>query len=185
MKNLKNVKILCLLAIFIVLSIICSKLLSVELINMKSGFTFIVTAVTCAVFGTTLSIISAIFVDILANTFFYSAGGFYLPFVITKIVTAIVYSYFFYRKEIKRKNIIMATIINSLLTSLFLNTLWISMLTKTPFFMQLYARVPVIIFNYVTHTVVLLLILPKLVKIVREEILRIDASPIDAPYKDN
>lgn len=184
MNDLKNVKTMSLLAIFIVLSIICSKLLSIELIHMKTGLTFIVTVLTCGIFGTALSIVSAIFVDILANTLFYAAGGFYFPFIITKIVSAIVYSYFFYRKEVTAKNIVFATTINSILTSVFLNTLWISQLTGSTFIMQFYARIPIIVFNYVIHTVVLVLIFPKLLKILRSEVVKNNAAPCNAPYKN-
>lgn len=60
---------------------------------MKTGVTFIVSALTCAIFGPVISIISVIAEDFIGNVF-SSAGGFYFPLVITRIVTAIVYSYF-------------------------------------------------------------------------------------------
>lgn len=103
--------------------------------------------------------------------------------MITRIVTALVYSYFFYRKEITKKNILIAVFVNSLLTSVFLNTLWVYQVTGNTFIMQLYARVPIILFNYVMNSVVLVLVFTKLVRILRTEISSMNAAPLNAPYK--
>lgn len=183
MNDLKNAKIMSLISVFIVMSIISSKFLSIHFITMKTGVTFIVSALTCAIFGSVIFIISVIVEDFIGNAFFSSAGGFYFPFVITRIVTALVYSYFFYRKDITKKNILIAVFVNSLLTSVFLNTLWVSQVTGNTFIMQLYARVPIILFNYVMNSVVLVLVFPKLVRILRTEILSMNAAPLNAPYK--
>ena len=105
-----------------------------------------------------------------------------MPFVTTKIASALIYTFFFYRKEITRKNIVFATILNSLITSLFLNTLWTSQLTGNPFMAQFAMRVPTMAINFVFHTIVLLIILPKLAKILRIEIKKLGAQPENAPY---
>lgn len=49
--------------------------------------------------------------------------------------------------------------------------------------MQLYARVPIILFNYVMNSVVLVLVFTKLVRILRTEISSMNAAPLNAPYK--
>lgn len=182
MKNLKNIRTLILLSFFIALSIVVSRFFSITTVSQKIGLGFIVTAAMCSIFNPSLAVLASIIIDIVANSLFPTGGGFYLPFVTTKIATALIYTFFFYRKEITSKNIVFCTILNSLITSLFLNTLWISQLTGNPFMTQFMARIPTMAINFVIHTIVLLIILPKLAKILRMEIKRLGAQPENAPY---
>lgn len=182
MKNLKNIRTLILLSFFIALSIVASQFFSITTISRKVGFGFIVTALMCSIFNPSLCVLAAVIIDIVANLIFPTPGGFYFPFITTKISSALIYSYFYYRKDISRKNIILQTTLNSLITSLFLNTLWICQLTGNPFMTQFYLRIPTMAFNYVVHTLVLLAILPRLAKLLRKEVKRLGAEPINAPY---
>lgn len=182
MKSLKNLRTMILLSFFIALSIVGSKFFSIETVSRKIGFGFIITALMCSIFNPSLAVFAAILIDFISNSIFPTPGGFYLPFVLTKIVSALIYTFFFYRKEIKTTNIIMATSLNSLITSLFMNTLWTSNLTGNPFMTQFVLRIPTMAINYVVHTIVLILILPKLSKLLRNEVKRISAEPINAPY---
>lgn len=182
MKNLKNIKTLVLLSFFIALSIVASKFFAITTVSQKVGLEFVVTALMCSIFSPQLAIVASIIIDLVANLLFPTPGGFYLPFVITKITTALIYTFFFYRKDIKRKNIILAISINTLITSLFLNTLWVSQLTGNPFTIQFVARIPSMASNYVLHILVLLVIFPKLSTILRKEVKRLGAQPENAPY---
>lgn len=182
MKNLKNIRTMILLAFFIALSIVVSKFFSITTVSQKIGLGFIVTALMCSIFNPSLAVVASIIIDVVSNLLFPTAGGFYLPFVTTKIAAALIYTFFLYRKEITRKNIICATTLNSLFTSLFLNTLWISQLTGNPFMTQFVLRIPTMAFNFVFHTIVLVLILPKIASILRKEVKRIGAQPVNAPY---
>lgn len=182
MKNLKNIRTLILLSFFIALSIVVSKFFSITTVSRKIGLGFIVTACMCSIFNPSLAVLASIIIDLIANLVFPTAGGFYLPFVTTKIASALIYTFFFYREEITRKNIVFATLANSLITSLFLNTLWTSQLTGNPFKAQFVMRIPTMAINFVFHTIVLIVILPKLVKLLRMEIKRLGAQPENAPY---
>lgn len=182
MKNLKNIRTMILLSFFIALSIVVSKFFSITTVSQKIGLGFIVTSLMCSIFNSSLAVIASIIIDVIANLIFPSAGGFYLPFVTTKIAAALIYTFFLYRKEITRKNIVCATTLNSLFTSLFLNTLWVSQLTGNPFITQFALRIPTMVFNYVFHNIVLLLFLPKLASLLRKEVKRLGAQPENAPY---
>lgn len=182
MKNLKNIRTLILLSFFIALSIVVSRFFSITTVSRKIGLGFIVTAAMCSIFNPSLAVLASIIIDIVSNLIFPTAGGFYFPFITTKIASALIYTYFFYRKEITIKNIILATVSNSLITSLFLNTLWTSQLTGNPFMAQFIMRVPTMAINFVFHTIVLIIVLPKLTKILRIEIKKLGAQPENAPY---
>lgn len=182
MKSLKNTRTLVLLSFFIALSIVVSKFFSITTVSRKVGLGFIVTAAMCSIFNPSLAVFASIIIDFIANLAFPTPGGFYLPFVTTKISAALIYTFFFYRKEITRKNIFFACLLNSLVTSLFLNTLWTSQLTGNPFMSQFILRIPTMAFNFVFHTLVLMLIFPKLAKLLRKQVKRIGAEPIGAPY---
>lgn len=171
-----------LLSFFIALSIVVSKFFSITTVSRKVGFGFIVTAAMCSIFNPPLAVLASIMIDLIANLVFPVAGGFYLPFVTTKISAALIYTFFFYREEITRKNIFLCTLTNSLITSLLLNTLWTSQLTGNPFMTQFVLRIPTMAFNLVFHTIVLMIILPKLAELLRKQVKRIGAQPIDAPY---
>lgn len=82
---------------------------------------------------------------------------------------------FFLQKRYNEENILIAVFVNSLLTSVFFYTLWVYQVTGNTFIMQLYARVPSILFNFVMNSVVLVLVFPKLVRILRTEILNMNA----------
>ncbi|MSS77455.1 folate family ECF transporter S component [Anaerococcus sp. AGMB00486] len=182
MKNLKNIRTMILLSFFIALSVVVSKFFSITTMSQKVGLGFIVTALMCSIFNPSLAVIASIIIDLVANLLFPTPGGFYLPFVITKIASALIYTFFLYRKEITRKNIICATTLNTLITSLFLNTIWVSQLTGNPFISQFLLRIPSMAFNYVLHTIVLVIILPKLAHLLRKEVKRLGAQPENAPY---
>ncbi|MDY3005889.1 folate family ECF transporter S component [Anaerococcus porci] len=182
MKNLKNIRTMILLSFFIALSVVVSKFFSITTMSQKVGLGFIVTALMCSIFNPSLAVIASIIIDLVANLLFPTPGGFYLPFVITKIASALIYTFFLYRKEITRKNIICATTLNTLITSLFLNTIWVSQLTGNPFISQFLLRIPSMAFNYVLHTIVLVIILPKLARLLRNEVKRLGAQPENAPY---
>ena len=79
MNDLKNAKILSLISVFIVMSIISSKFLSIHFVTMKTGVTFIVSALTCAIFGPVISIISVIVEDFIGNAFFLPPADFTFP----------------------------------------------------------------------------------------------------------
>lgn len=182
MKNLKNTRTLILLSFFIALSIVVSRFFSITTLDRKIGFGFVVTALMCSIFNPSLSVLAAVIIDVVSNLLFPSAGGFYPPFILTKIAAALIYSFFFYRKNITRKNIVLECITNSLVTSLFLNTLWVSQLTGNPFKVQFMIRIPSMAINFVVHTIVLLIILPKLARLLRKEVKKLNAEPLDAPY---
>lgn len=182
MKSLKNIRTMILLSFFIALSIVVSQFFSITTVSRKVGLGFIVTALMCSIFNPPLAVLAAVLIDFIANSLFPTPGGFYLPFVLTKIASALIYTFFLYRKEITRKNIVFACLANSLITSMLMNTLWVSQLTGNPFMSQFVLRLPTMIFNMVFHIIVLVIVLPKLAKLLRKQVKKIGAQPINAPY---
>ncbi|WP_276945959.1 hypothetical protein [Dialister micraerophilus] len=52
------------------------KFLSIHFVTMKTGVIFIVSALTCAIFGSVISIISVIVEDFIGNAFFLPSADF-------------------------------------------------------------------------------------------------------------
>ena len=141
---------------------------------MKTGVIFIVSALTCAIFGSVISIISVIVEDFIGNAFFFRRR-ILLSLRDYKNSNRTRLQLFFLQKRYNEENILIAVFVNSLLTSVFFYTLWVYQVTGNTFIMQLYARVPSILFNFVMNSVVLVLVFPKLVRILRTEILNMNA----------
>ena len=99
MKNLKNIRTLILLSFFIALSIVVSRFFSITTVSRKIGLGFIVTAAMCSIFNPSLAVLASIIIDLVSNLIFPTAGGFYLPFITTKIASALIYTYFFIEKK--------------------------------------------------------------------------------------
>lgn len=170
-KSLKNVRNLTALGMFIALSMVASNYLSFHLgFNHKFGLTFIVTALMCSVFDMPIAVLAAIVIDVVGNTLSPPPGGFYAPFITTKIAAAIIYCFFFHRKNIRIVDVIGATVLNTLITSMFLNTYWLARLLGTPFLPQFLTRVSTSLINFTFHTIVLVIITKPVIMLVRNEL---------------
>ncbi|MDO4662918.1 MAG: folate family ECF transporter S component [Tissierellia bacterium] len=177
--ELKNTRTLTVMAIFMALTILTSHFFSITFIDKSFGLTFIITAVMCSVLPTKLCIIVALVSDVIGNLVFPTPGGFYPPFMITKVVTAIIYGKFLYNKKITFKNIFIVSTLNALIASMILNSLWVSQLTGNPYIAQIIARIPTTITNYVKDLVIFPLILDRLVRITRKKL--VDIKAIEKP----
>lgn len=167
-----NTKKLVMLGLFIALEVIASRFLAIEFIDRKYSFTFIVTATMGALFGPWFSVIAGIVADIVGNMLF-GKYGFFPGFTLTAAVTGFIYGYFLHKDEIKLKDIIISTLLVTLIPNAILNTLWVSIMTKNPFVVSLISRGPALLINFVLKLVVLPILLPRIVRPCRRELTRV------------
>lgn len=169
-KSLKNVRMITTMAIFIALTIIFSNFLAITFVDRKFSFTFLITALMASLLPLDMSIIAAILADVIGNMIFPTPGGFYPPFILNKIVTVIIYYYFFQKKPINVKNIIIAVVINVIITSILMTSLWVSQLTGNPYFTQIVLRLPTSILNMILNMIVLSLIFKRLHLVLKKKL---------------
>lgn len=131
MKN-KRVGSLVILALMIGLNIVFSRFVSIKAMNFKISFTFLTIVLSAYFYGYYGAIMVALFGDLLGALLF-PIGPYNPLLTLTSIMCAVVYAYFFYKKDLSNKNIILACLINRFIISLFINTTIISLMYNLSF----------------------------------------------------
>ena len=122
---------MCILAMLIALEIVLSRFLSINAWNTKIGFNFVPIVVAAVIFGPVEAAIVAGLGDFLGAILF-PIGAYFPGFTFTAAFTGMVFGLFLHKKS-DGKNVLFSVLINQLLGSLLLNTLWISILYGSPF----------------------------------------------------
>ena len=120
---------LVLMAMFVAVQIILSRFLSINLWNLKIGFSFIPIVLA----GILLGPLSAGFATL------FPIGAFFPGFSLTSFITAFGYGFFLHKNQ-SMKNIVAAVLFSEIVGTIFLNTLWISILYGAPFVAVLIPR---------------------------------------------
>lgn len=134
-----NIRTLTTLALLTAIEIILSRFLSISMWNVKIGFSFIPVVVAAILYGPLASGIVAALADFLGAILF-PIGTYFPGFTLTSFLTGFVFGLFLYRKQ-SWPRYIAAIGINQFILSLFLNTLWISILYGSPYVPLLVTRV--------------------------------------------
>ncbi len=119
------------LAMLTALEIVLSRFLSLNAWNIKIGFNFVPVVAAAILYGPIGAGLVAALGDFLGALLF-PIGTYFPGFTLTAFLTGCVYGFFLY-KEQSWPRIIAAVGINQLILSLFLNTLWISILYGSPY----------------------------------------------------
>lgn len=125
------------LGIFMSLLLILGRF-TVGVQSWRLSFGFVVTAIASMLYGPLWSSSIAALTDIIGTLM---SGSVYFPgFTISAILGAAIYGYFFYGKEITWKRVIIAQLIITVIVDAVLNTYWLTILCKTPFWAFLPVR---------------------------------------------
>ena len=138
-KSRFNARTLTTLAMLTALEIVLSRFLSVNAWNIKIGFNFVPIVVAAILFGPIEAGIVAALGDFLGAILF-PIGTYFPGFTLTAFLTGCVFGLFLHRKQ-DWPQILAAVGINQFILSLFLNTLWISILYGSPYGPLLATRV--------------------------------------------
>ncbi len=111
--------------------------------NNRLAFGFIIASIIGLLFGPWVAGFAGAGTDLLTSFLFGVQGGpYFVGFTITAFVGGAVYGLFLHRKEIKWQHVLLAVLVNSLLTNLVMNTIWVNMLFGTPIKVLLATRIP-------------------------------------------
>lgn len=142
--NRKNLITLCRVAVLISLEIILTRFLSINTPTLRIGFGFIPIAMCGILYGPIWAGAAAGIADILGT--FLSPYGIYPPITLTAILTGLSFGFFLQRKNSKNVNffpyVLLCTLINTIGLSLFLQTYWLCLLQKAPYYTLLVSRLP-------------------------------------------
>lgn len=127
------------LALLTAIEIVLSRFLSVNAWNIKIGFSFVPVVVAAILYGPIGAGIVGALGDFIGAILF-PIGAYFPGFTLTAFLTGLVFGLFLYRKQDWPRSIA-AVGINQFVLSLFVNTLWISVLYGSPYVPLLATRV--------------------------------------------
>lgn len=138
-KRISTTHKLVLMAMLAATQIVLSRFLSINLWNLKIGFSFVPIAVAGMLLGPISAGLTGAVADLVGATLFPS-GAFFPGFTLTAFLTAFGYGFFLQKKQ-DLPNILAAVLFSEIIGTILLNTLWISILYGTPFIALLPARI--------------------------------------------
>lgn len=127
-------------ALLIALQVVLSRFLSIQLWNLKIGFSFVPVIIAARLFGPLYSVLVYAIGDIV-GTFLFPTGPYFPGFTVTAVVSGLIFGFLLQKKSTPIK-IISASVLNQLICSLLMNTFWISYTAGVPFLGQLSVRWP-------------------------------------------
>ena len=147
------------LALLTAIEIVLSRFLSISMWNIKIGFSFVPVVVAAILYGPLAAGAVAALADFIGAILF-PIGAYFPGFTFTAFLTGCVFGLFLHKKQ-AWVQILAAVGINQFILSLFLNTLWISILYGSPYGPLLVTR----IIQFVILTAVQLVCIPAIAKL--------------------
>ena len=138
-KKMSRTHRLVLMAMLAAIQIVLSRFLSINLWNLKIGFSFVPIALAGMLLGPVGAGLTGMVADIIGATLFPS-GTFFPGFTLTAFITAFGYGFFLHKKQ-DMPHILAAVLFSEIVGTILLNTLWISILYGTPFIAVMIPRV--------------------------------------------
>lgn len=140
MKTKNILKKLVVAGILIAANIVISRFLSIPLWNMKFSFAFLTVALAaryCGIWGA----IAVNGIGDFLGAILFPTGAYFPGFTLTAAIVGLIMGCYI-AKQCNFTRIVLCTLTHQILCTLLLNTLWISIVYKTPFDVQLIARLP-------------------------------------------
>ena len=122
---------LAVLALLVAANIVLSRFLSINVWNMKIGFTFLTVAFAAYFFGPVAAALVGGLGD-LVGALAFPIGPYFPGFTATAVLTGLCFGIFLYN-NCNIVKIIISVLINELIGSLIINSFWISVLYSSPF----------------------------------------------------
>ncbi|MCL2577644.1 MAG: folate family ECF transporter S component [Defluviitaleaceae bacterium] len=132
MRESGRTKMIVMIAFFIAMDVVLSRLLSINTPILRIGFGFVPIAICAMMYGPVWAGVTGALADIIGAILI--PGGAYFPgFTISSALVGVVFGLFLYKSKGNWMPILFATAINCFVISLFLTTFWLSVLWGTPY----------------------------------------------------
>lgn len=161
-----TLRLLVLLAVLLALAVIAGQFLSFGTNVMQVSFRFVINTIIGTLAGPLWTGLSLGVGDIV-GTLLFGKYGYFPGFTFSAFVLGALYGLFFYRKSLSRTKwqdwlyVLAAMTVIMLADTVFFNTLWVTLLYKAPFTVNLATRLP-LLWQIPLRALVLMLILPAL-----------------------
>ncbi len=130
------------LSMLIALNVVFSRFFSVMLTDsIKLSTTFIIMAITGAIFGPIWAGIAGVIADLIGIMLFPQGSGFFIGFTLSAFVDCFIYGYFFSKRPFKTYYVFVTVAISTILVSYLMNTYWLCLMTGNNFAQLVIPRV--------------------------------------------
>lgn len=131
MKRKITAQMITVMGLLIALIVVLSNIVAIDTQFLKVSFEFVPKMMMGMLFGPFWTGIGAVIADLIGNTMFAKAP-FFIGFTLNKLIEGMVYGYFFYKKEVTWKNVILCTVTLTIIISLVLTPIWLAMMYNVP-----------------------------------------------------
>ena len=121
------------------LSVVLSKLVSINISFLRIGFGFLPIAVLAMLYGPLVAAIGYGLADLL-GAWLFPTGAFFPGFTVSAVLTGLVFGFVLYKKEVTFARALLASSIVCLCINLLLNTLWLTFILGKGFTVLLASR---------------------------------------------
>ena len=129
---------LAVLSLLVAMNVIFARFLSVSAWNVRIGFSFLPLAVGGMLYGAVAGGVVGALGDLI-GAFVFPSGPYFPGFTLTAFLTGAIFGLCLHKKQ-GLWNILLAVLLNQLLCSMLLNSLWISVVYGSPFLPLLATR---------------------------------------------
>ncbi len=126
-------------ALLIALSVVLSKLLSINLAFLRIGFGFLPVAILAILFGPIWAGFASAIADVLGAILF-PTGAFFPGFTVSAFLTGLIFGLILYKKEINWARSFISSALVCLLVNLLLNTYWLTFFISSEYMVLLASR---------------------------------------------
>ncbi|MBQ6372659.1 MAG: folate family ECF transporter S component [Oscillospiraceae bacterium] len=123
----------------IALSVVLSKLVSINISFLRIGFGFLPIAVLAILYGPAVAAIGYGVADLL-GAWLFPTGTFFPGFTVSAVLTGLIFGFVLYNKEVTIKRALIASALVCLGVNLLLNTYWLTFLLGKGFKVLLASR---------------------------------------------
>lgn len=138
-KNKITTEILVVTGFMIALSVVLSKLISINISFLRVGFGFLPIAVLAIMYGPVIAAIGYGVADLL-GAWLLPTGTFFPGFTVSAVLTGLIFGWILYKKEVSFVRALIASAIVCLAVNLLLNTWWLTFLIGKGFKVLLASR---------------------------------------------
>lgn len=163
-KELKNTSAISITGMLIGISVVLS-FLKIDISNlMQIGFTFLPIAAGGMLFGPTVGAIMGVASDILG--YIARPSGFFFPgFTLNALIIGLIYGFFFYKKPVTLKSVILSSLTNTVIINLILTPIWLSIMYGNAYGVLVAARLLKTVVMFPIDTALLMMVLKLVEKI--------------------
>ena len=138
-KNYFTTEALVITAFMTALSVVLSKLISINIPYLRIGFGFLPVAVLAILYGPIAAAVGYGLADLI-GAFLFPTGTFFPGFTVSAVLTGLIFGFVLYDKEVTIKRALAASALVCLLINLLINTYWLTIIIGKGFNVLLASR---------------------------------------------